>query len=146
LLGHPIKIEDHLNHINDKEQSSLWYDGIGRVWQRWNDNSHTSAWDASLTRFVYDGGQLAQEHAVAAANILGAWVYTYSDLTRDYLRHAAGVRQRERSGGSDTDYFMHANQGVIEHKYERAATAEGVARAERSHSADQLSQGTFSNI
>ena len=73
----------------------------GKPWQRWNDDSSTSEWDGTLTRFVYDGSQLVQEHVFSASEVESAWQYTYTDLTRDYLRRAdgceAGYRDDVRS-------------------------------------------------
>ena len=124
-------------------RGNLWYDGRGRVWQRWNDNSSTEDWDATLKRFVYDGAALVQEHEFDVAELGGTWVYTYSDLTRDYLRHPAGVRQRQRSGGNDTDYYLEANSGALEFKTERDPVAEAIARTERTASLNQISGATF---
>jgi hypothetical protein len=127
-------------------RGNLWYDGRGRVWQRWNDNSSTEDWDGTLLRFVYDGSTLAQEHNFDVAEVLNAWVYTYDDLTRDYLRQPGGTRQRERTTGTDTDYYLQANQGTLEYKVERSPVSETYARTERKSSLDQLPDSTFTNI
>jgi YD repeat-containing protein len=140
------RLKSHTNTNASYVRGNIWYDGRGRIWQRWNDNSNTEDWDASLIRFVYDGSQLAQEHTFDVAEVLNAWVYTYDDLTRDYLRQPGGTRQRERSGGNDTDYFMQSNQGTLEYKIERSPVSETYARTERKTSLDQLPDSTFSNI
>jgi len=85
-----------------------------------------------------------QEHEFDVAEVEDEWVYTYSDLTRDYLRHAAGVRQRQRSGGNDTDYYLEANSGALEFKTERDPVSEAIARTERTASLNQISGATFS--
>jgi len=138
------RLKSHTNTNASNVRGNLWYDGRGRVWQRWNDNSSTEDWDATLKRFVYDGGALVQEHEFDVAEVEDEWVYTYSDLTRDYLRHAAGVRQRERSGGNDTDYYLEADSGALEFKTERNPVSEAIARTERTASLNQISGATFS--
>ena len=105
-------------------RGNLWYDGKGRVWQRWNDNSSTSAWSENLKRFVYDGAALIQEHTVGAEVVSEKWVYTYTDINRDYLRHPAGVRQREGGASNYTDHYLQANAG---------ARVQGRARPDRGH-------------
>jgi hypothetical protein len=140
------RLKSHANTNASNVRGNLWYDGRGRVWQRWNDNSNTEDWDGTLLRFVYDGSTLAQEHNFDVAEVLNAWVYTYDDLTRDYLRQPGGTRQRERSGGNDTDYFLQANQGTLEYKVERSPVSETYARTERKSSLDQLPDSTFNNI
>ncbi|MCK4720951.1 hypothetical protein KAU08_09840 [bacterium] len=100
----------------------------------------------SLTRFVYDGSQLVQEILFDVEEVETDWVYTYNDLTRDYLRQPGGIRQRERSGGNDTDYFMTANAGTLEFKTERDPVAETYARNEHTSSMDQLPSSTFADI
>jgi hypothetical protein len=140
------RLKSYTNTNASYARGNLWYDGRVRVWQRWNDNSSTEDWDAALTRFVYDGSTLAQEHNFDVAEVLNAWVYTYDDLTRDYLRQPGGTRQRERSGGNDTDYYLQANQGTLEYKIERSPVSETYSRNERRTSFDQLPASTFSNI
>ncbi len=127
-------------------RGNLSYDGRGRIWQRWNDNSDTSYWDATLTRFVYDGSQLVQEILFDVEDVEGSWVYTYNDLTRDYLRQSAGMRQRERDGGDDTDYYMQANRGVFEFKTERDPVAATIDRDFKSSALDQISGSTFQEL
>jgi len=138
------RLKSHTNTNASNVRGNLWYDGRGRVWQRWNDNSSTEDWDETLKRFVYDGGALVQEHEFDVAEVEDEWVYTYSDLTRDYLRHPAGVRQRERSGGNDTDYYLEADSGALEFKTERDPVAEAISRTERTSSLNQISGATFS--
>ena len=140
------RLKSHTNTNASNVRGNIWYDGQGRVWQRWNDDSGTSEWDATLIRFVYDGSQLVQEHEFGVAEVESEWEYTYDDLTRDYLRHAAGLRQRQRSGGSDTDYFMQLDQGALEYKAERDPVAATITRDERSSSLNQISGGTFNDI
>jgi len=94
---------------------------------------------------VYDGSALIQEHTVGAEVVSEEWVYSYSDLTRDYLRHPAGVRQRERSGGQDTDHYLQANTGALEYKVERDPIAVTAYRTERSSFLDQVSGGSFTS-
>jgi len=129
----------------DNIRGNIWYDGKGRVWQRWNDNSSSGVWDANLKRFVYDGGTLVQEHTVAAEVIFNEWQYTYSDINRDYLRHPAGLRQREGTAASHTDYFMQADTGALEYKIERDPSAVTAERTERSASLDQIAGGSFTS-
>ncbi len=124
-------------------RGNIWYDGRGRIWQRWNDNSDTSDWDGTLTRFVYDGNQLAQEIQFTGLVPESEWVYTYVDLTRDYLRQPGGIRQREGTVASHTDYFMTANAGTLEFKTERDPVSETIARNEHTSSLDQLPGSTF---
>ena len=91
----------NFTHAGTSNKRWIWYDARDRVWQRWTQNKGTSAWEPALNSFVYDGGALAQEHEVAVVNQGGTWVYTYTDLTRDYLRKPGGIRQIERKMGAD---------------------------------------------
>ena len=129
----------------DNVRGNIWYDGKGRVWQRWNDSSSTPEWDPTLKRFVYDGATLVQEHTVAASVPVDEWVYTYVDINRDYLRHPAGLRQRERSGGNDTDYYLQTDEAALEYKIERSQTSATADRTERSASLDQIAGGSFTS-
>jgi YD repeat-containing protein len=140
------RLKSHTNTNASNVRGNLWYDSRGRVWQRWQDNSVSGDWDQTLTRFVYDGSTLVQEHNFDVAEVLNAWVYTYDDLTRDYLRQPGGMRQRERVSSIDTDYYLQANQGTLEYKIERSPVSETYARTERKSSLDQLPTSTFSNI
>jgi len=139
------RLKSHTNSNASYVRGNLWYDGQGRVWQRWNDNTNTSEWDPTLKRLVYDGGAMVQEHEFDIQELVGQWVYTYSDITRDYLRHPAGVRQRERTAGNDKDYYMQANQGVLEYKTERNPVSASIAREFRNSSLDQMPSTTFAN-
>jgi YD repeat-containing protein len=140
------RLKSYSNTNANYTRGNLWYDGRGRVWQRWNDNSNTSALASSLTRFIYDGSTLAQELIFDVENVSDAWVYTYDDLTRDYLRQPGGIRQRERVTGTDTDYYLQANQGKIEFKVTRGTVATTGVRNERKSSLDHLPSSTFTNI
>jgi len=127
----------------DNVRGNIWYDGKGRVWQRWNDSSSTPEWDPTLKRFVYDGATLVQEHTVAASVPVDEWVYTYVDINRDYLRHPAGLRQREGTASSNTDYFLQTDQAALEYKIERDPTSATADRTERSASLDQIAGASF---
>jgi hypothetical protein len=73
--------------------------------------------------------------------------YCYDDLTRDYLRHPTGMRQRERESSTDTDYYTHSDVGVIEHKIKRnPTTAATASQNQMAHTLDLFSQATFQNI
>ena len=97
----------------------LWYDALGRVFQRWPDSS---ALPSILTRYVYDGSTLVQEHEWGITESEGAYVYTYHHLTRDYLYQPGGIRQRESSDGfTFTDRFLVTDGGPI-----TASTDQGV--------------------
>jgi len=97
----------NFTHANTDDKRYLWYDGRGRVWQRWTyDTAGEGYWNPALNRYVYDGGSLAQEHVFDVEESEGSWVYSYDDLERDYLRKPGGTRQIERSGGTDTHQFL----------------------------------------
>jgi len=90
---------------------------------------------------------MVQEHTNSVEELVGEWVYTYGDINRDYLRHPAGVRQRERSGGNDTDYYMLLDGARLEGKTEREAVSTTLAgREERTASLNQISGRTFDDI
>jgi len=129
----------------DNTQGNLWYDGKGRVWQRWNDDSSSGEWEGSLKRFVYDGNTLVQEHTVDAVAPGEEWEYTYVDINRDYLRHPAGLRQREGTAASNTDYFLQTDEAALEYKIERDPTSATADRTERSASLDQIAGGSFTS-
>ena len=97
-LKNRMKSQTHEDAGNVRE--NLWWDGAGRVWQRWNDNSVSGDWDADLTRCVFDGSSLAQEHKWFASENEDEWSYAYGYITRDYLRNLSGVRQRESADGN----------------------------------------------
>ena len=126
-------------------RGNVWYDGKGRVWQRWNYDTNSEEWSESLKRFVYDGSVLVQEHSWTATVALEEWHYTYVDINRDYLRHPAGLRQREGTAASNTDYFMQADTGALEYKIERDPTSATADRTERSASLDQIAGASFTS-
>lgn len=96
--------------------------------------------------FVYDGSQLAQEIMFTGVEDESEWVYTYVDLTHDYLRQPGGIRQREGTVASHTDYFMTANAGTLEFKTERDPDTETITRNEHTSSMDQMPTSTFEDI
>jgi YD repeat-containing protein len=140
------RLKTHTNSNANNKQGNLWYDGLGRVWQRWNYDTGQSSWDGTLTRFVYDGSQLVQEHTSSANQQVGQWVYTYPDISRDYMHHPAGLRQREGTATSYTDHYLQSNAGSIEYKTQRDAVSETLARNDRSASLDRFPGATFDNI
>ena len=129
----------------DNTQGNLWYDGKGRVWQRWNYDTNIEEWSESLKRFVYDGNALVQEHSWTATVAFEEWQYTYVDINRDYLRHPAGLRQREGTAASNTDYFLQTDEAALEYKIERDPTSATADRTERSASLDQIAGGSFTS-
>ncbi len=58
------RVKSHTHTAASNARGNISYDAVGRVWQRWNDNSSTQDWDGTLTRYVYNGATLAQEHQV----------------------------------------------------------------------------------
>jgi hypothetical protein len=137
-----------ITHTNTKAggiRGNIWYDGLGRVWQRWNYDTGLSAWASTLIRNVYDGSSLVQEHTFSAVRN-GTWTYTYSDISRDYLRTPSAVRQREGGVSSYVDHFLHANQASLEFKIKRNDAMATVARTDRSASLNQFSGATFGDI
>jgi hypothetical protein len=137
------RMKTHTNTGALNVRGNLWYDGLGRVWQRWNDTLGTFA--ATLTRNVYDGSQLIQEHTFEAeAN--GTWVYTYSDISRDYLRQPGGLRERQRISGTDYDYFMQGDSGRLDYQAKRGDLATMKVQVDRTRSLNQLSGGTFNDL
>jgi len=137
------RLKTYTNTDASNVRGNLWYDGKGRVWQRWNYDTGLEQWDATLKRFVYDGATLVQEHTVAASVPEHDWVYTYIDINRDYLRHPAGLRQREGTAASNTDYFLQTDEAALEYKIERDPTSATADRTERSASLDQIAGGSF---
>jgi hypothetical protein len=98
-------------------------DLVRHLWQRWDYDSVGEMWSDYLTRFVYDGGVIAQEHLVAASEVEEAWVYTYLYLTYDYLRHTGGTRQRKGEvDKSYTDYFLLTDMGSVSGRFTRGAS------------------------
>jgi len=103
-------------------RTNLWYDAMGRVWQRWNDDSVSGEWDETLMRYVYDGNTLAQEHEFLASGN-GMWIYNYVRYDRDYLHGPAGVRQRSYVGPSSyTDEFLFRDTADISAKVVRGSS------------------------
>jgi hypothetical protein len=94
------RLKSYNNSNSSGSRGNVWYDSKGKVWQRWNDQVIGGVWDATLKRYVYDGGQLVQEHLWDVMEDQGSWVYSYNDIDRDYLRHQGGIRQREGTAAS----------------------------------------------
>jgi hypothetical protein len=119
-------------------RENLWWDGTGRVWQRWNDDSVSGDWEPELTRYVYDGSQLAQEHHWIVFNYEGTWVYSYGYITRDYLYEPGGLRQRESSDGQNfTDRYLFTDSGSISARADRSSSTT-ITRTMRLASGDRL--------
>ncbi|HEX9743988.1 MAG TPA: hypothetical protein VGB30_01040 [bacterium] len=104
------------------------------------------AWDGSLKRYVYDGGQLVQEHLWDVTEDQGSWVYTYNDIDRDYLRHQGGIRQREGTAASYNDFYLQQSGSSIEIKTQRDQASATIARAERTQSLNKIAGTTFTDI
>ena len=135
------RLKSHTNTNTSNARTNLWYDAMGRVWQRWNDDTVTGSWDTTLARYVNDGQTLAQEHLFTVSRQDSTWVYTYGKLTRDYLRHPGGIRQRERTGSSpnftDTDRFLLLEAGNVAARADRGSSVT-VTRTMRLASGDRL--------
>jgi hypothetical protein len=99
-----------------------------------------------LKRYVYDGGQLVQEHDWTVTDNFGTWVYTYADINRDYLRHQGGIRQREGTAASYNDFYLQQSGAAIEIKTQRDQASATIARAERTQSLNQMAGTTFTDI
>jgi len=140
------RLKSYTNTNSSNVRGNNWYDSKGKVWQRWTDNTSTSQWDNTLKRFVYDGGQLVQEHDWTVIDNFGTWVYTYADIDRDYQRHPGGMTQRQGTAASYTDYYMQNSAAAIEYKTERDPASATIARDERTKDFDQLAGSTFANI
>ena len=127
--------------VNDV--GNIWYDGRGRVWQRWVYDSSGETWDSSLTRYVYDGFAYAQEHNFAVEEVEGAWVYTYDQILTDYLRKPGGVRQKDIStvDQSETDEFLLMDSGNPSAKIKRE-TDSMVQRVELTSSGASQASGS----
>jgi hypothetical protein len=123
---------------------NVWYDGVGRIWQRWQKIGLN--WQGTLSRNVYDGSSLVQEHTFSVANQGGSWVYTYSDISRDYLRHPGGMRERQGTATSYDDYFQQGDSGRVDYRYKRNSAIDSVARVDRTRNMNQLSGGTFTDV
>ena len=113
---------------------------MGQVWQRWTDISGN--WTPSLTRYVYDGGMLVQEHAWSQTHPSGSYIYVYGYLSRDYLMQPGGIRQKESSDGvSFTDRFLITDGGVITTSIDRQ-TSTTIKRIELASSGDRQAGGS----
>ncbi len=136
-------------------RGNIRYDSMGRVWQRWNDNSVTGDWDADLKRFVYDGPALAQEHKFAASGN-GSWTYTYGRCDIDYLRKPDGIRQKVNNGVGGWDSHLLFNDGADVASRTPSGSSTTITRTLRTASGDRLNDnprmtpglttGSFSNI
>ncbi len=136
-------------------RGNIWYDGIGRVWQRWNDDSVTGDWDADLKRFVYDGNALAQEHKFTASGN-GSWTYSYGRCDIDYLRKPDGIRQKVNNGVGGWDEHFLFNDGADVASRAPSGSSTTITRTLRTASGDRLNDnprmsaglgsGSFSNI
>jgi hypothetical protein len=137
---HLNRLKSHTNTNASNARVNLWYNALGQVWQRWTDTSGTM--DGTLTRYVYDGGMLVQEHHYTVANVSGSWAYTYGYLSRDYLMQPGGIRQKESSDGSTfTDRFLITDGGVITTQIDRQ-TSTTIKRIELSASGDRQAGGS----
>ncbi len=130
------RLKTHTYAGGSNVRGNIWYDGAGRVWQRWNDNSVTGDWDDTLMRYVYDGNSLAQEHQFLASGN-GMWIYNYVRYDRDYLHKPDGVRQRSYVGPSSyTDEFLFRDMADIASKVVRGSSV-SVTRAPRMASGER---------
>jgi hypothetical protein len=114
------RLKSHTHNETD-DVTHLWWDGLGRVWQRWDYDSGGELWSDYLTRFVYDGGVLAQEHLFTVFGE-SSWDYTYVHLTHDYLRQPAGTRDRKATNGGYTDYFLLTDGGTVSGQFTRGSS------------------------
>jgi len=140
------RLKSYTNSNSGGSRGNVWYDSRGKVWQRWNDQVIGGAWDESLKRYVYDGGQLVQEHLWDVAEDQGSWVYSYNDIDRDYLRHQGGIRQREGTATAYNDFYLQKSGAAIEIKTQRDQASATIARAERTQSLNQMAGTTFTDI
>jgi hypothetical protein len=140
------RLKSYTNSNSGGSRGNVWYDSRGKVWQRWNDQVIGGAWDGSLKRYVYDGGQLVQEHLWDVTEDQGSWVYTYNDIDRDYLRHQGGIRQREGTAASYNDFYLQQSGSSIEIKTQRDQASATIARAERTQSLNKMADTTFTDI
>jgi len=136
-------------------RGNIWYDGMGRIWQRWNDDSVTGDWDADLKRFVYDGNALAQEHKFTAGGN-GSWTYTYIRCEVDYLRKPDGIRQKVNNGAGGWDSHFLFNDGADVASRAPSGSSTTITRTLRTASGERLNDnprmtpglttGSFNNI
>ena len=130
------RLRTHTYAGGSNVRGNICYDGMGRVWQRWNDDSVSGDWDETLMRYVYDGNTLAQEHQFLASGN-GMWIYNYSRYDRDYLHKPGGVRQRSYVGPTSyTDDFLFRDMADIAAKVPRGSSAT-VTRAPRMASGER---------
>ena len=115
------RLKSHINNNSGGLRTNLWYDALGRTFQRWTDLSGTKS--STLTRYVFDGSTLVQEHEWGATISGSAYVYTYNHITRDYLYQSGGIRQRESSDGfTFTDRFLVTDGGPITASIDQGVT------------------------
>ncbi len=136
-------------------RGNIWYDGMGRIWQRWNDDSVTGDWDADLKRFVYDGPALAQEHKFTASGN-GSWIYSYGRCDIDYLRKPDGIRQKVNNGVGGWDSHLLFNDGADVASRTPSGSSTTITRTLRTASGERLNDnprmspglttGSFNNI
>ena len=137
---HLNRLKSHTNTNAGGLRTNLWYNPMGQVWQRWTDISGN--WTPSLTRYVYDGGMLVQEHSWSQTHPSGSYIYTYGYLSRDYLMQPGGVRQKESSDGvNSTDRFLITDGGVITTSIDRQ-TSTTIKRIELAKSGDRQAGGS----
>jgi len=132
----------NFTHANTDDKRWLWYDGRGRVWQRWTYDTNTTYWAETLNRYVYDGGTLAQEHVINSADVENEWVYTYLDLTYDYLRKPGGIRQIERDDQGDDTYQFLIQEGGTPTARIKSETQSDVQRMELTASGERQATGS----
>ena len=137
---HLNRLKSHTNTNAGGLRTNLWYNPMGQVWQRWTDISGN--WTPSLTRYVYDGGMLVQEHAWSQTHPSGSYIYTYGFLSRDYLMQPGGIRQKESPDGINfTDRFLITDGGVITTSIDRQ-TSTTIKRIELAASGDRQAGGS----
>ena len=150
------RLRTHTYAGGSNVRGNICYDGMGRVWQRWNDNSSTGDWDADLKRFVYDGNAMAQDHEFVAMEVEGAWSYAYGQLNTDYLRKPDGIRQKVNNGVGGWDSHLLFNDGADVASRTPSGSSTTITRTLRTASGDRLNDnprmtagltsGSFSNI
>jgi hypothetical protein len=117
------RLKSHYNTNSGGNKTVLWYDALGRVFQRSTMPISGITPEITLTRYVFDGSTLVQEHEWTATESEGSYVYSYNHITRDYLYQAGGIRQRESSDGySFTDRFLVTDGGPITASIDKGIT------------------------
>ncbi len=149
------RLKTHTYPSGLNTRGNIWYDGVGRVWQRWNDDSVTGDWDADLKRFVYDGNALAQEHKFTAGGN-GSWTYSYGRCDIDYLRKPDGIRQKANNGVGGWDSHLLFNDGADVASRTPSGSSTTITRTLRTASGERLNDnprmtpglttGSFNNI